>query len=125
MKQNENNDYNYVNIFLIDLLNNKKQFIFNKFIYLPQKFQKLKYLKINVNTFSFIIQYGKYFGFYLNNKENFKNYYLKYDLSIDEKEILKYKKLKIEGLNINENKIEEIIEDENINICDINLNINF
>ena len=124
MKQKENNDYNNVNIFLIDILNNKEQFIFNKFIYLPQKFQKLKYLKINVNTFSFIIQYGKYFGFYLNNKENFKKYYLKYDLSIDEKEILKYKKLKIEGLNINENKIEEIIEDKNINICDINLNIN-
>ena len=32
--------------------------------------------------------------------------------------------LKIEGLNINENTIEEIIEDENVNICDINLNIN-
>ena len=31
--------------------------------------------------------------------------------------------LKIEGLNINENTIEEIIEDENINVCDINLNI--
>ena len=79
MELNENNDYNYVNIFLIDILNNKKQFIFNKFINLPQKFQKLKFLKINLNTFSFIIQYGKYFD--LNNKENFKNYYLKYDLS--------------------------------------------
>ena len=32
--------------------------------------------------------------------------------------------LKIEGLNINENTIEEIIEDENVNVCDINLNIN-
>ena len=85
--------------------------------------KKLKYLKINLNTFSFVIQYGKYFGFYLNNKENFKNY-LKYDLSIDEKETFKYKKLKIEGLNFNENKIEEIIEDKNINVCDINLNIN-
>ena len=30
----------------------------------------------------------------------------------------------MEGLNINENKTEEIIEDENINICDINLNMN-
>ena len=86
--------------------------------------KKLKYLKINLNTFSFVIQYGKYFGFYLNNKENFKKYYLKYDLSIDEKETFKYKKLKIEGLNFNENKIEEIIEDKNINFCDINLNIN-
>ena len=25
--------------------------------------------------------------------------------------------LKIEGLNINENTIEEIIEDENVNVC--------
>ena len=63
MEQNENNDYNYVNIFLFDIINNKEQFIFNKFIYLPQKIQKLKYLKINLNTFSFVIQYGKYFGF--------------------------------------------------------------
>ena len=124
IEQIGNNDYNSVNIFLIEILKNKEQFIFNKFINLPQKFQKLKYLKINLNTFAFIIQYKKYFGFYLNNKEDFKNYYLNYDLSIDEKEILKYKKLKIEGLNINDNKIEEIIEDENINICDINLNIN-
>ena len=31
--------------------------------------------------------------------------------------------LKIEGLNINENTIEEIIEDENVKVCDINLNI--
>ena len=73
MEQNENNDYNYVNIFLFDIVNNKEQFIFNKFIYLPQKIQKLKYLKINLNTFSFDIQYGKYFGFYLNNKENLKS----------------------------------------------------
>ena len=119
-----NNDYNSVNIFLFEILKNKEQFIFNKFINLPPKFQKLKYLKINLNTFIFIIQYRKFFGFYFNNKEDFKNYYLNYDLSIDEKEILKYKKIKIEGLNINENKIEEIIEDKNINICDINLNIN-
>jgi hypothetical protein len=35
IEHNENNDYNYVNIFLIDILNNKEQFIFNKFIYLP------------------------------------------------------------------------------------------
>ena len=58
-----NNDYNSVNIFLFEILKNKEQFIFNKFIALPQKFQKLKYLKINLNTFIFIIKYRKFFGF--------------------------------------------------------------
>ena len=59
-----NNDYNSVNLFLIEILKNKELFIFNKFINLPQKFQKLKYLKINLNTFIFIIQNGKFFRFF-------------------------------------------------------------
>ncbi len=31
-------------------------------------------------------------------KKNLKNYYSNYDLSIDEKEVSKYKKIKIEGI---------------------------
>ena len=55
IEQIENNDYNYVNKFIIEILKNKEEFIFNKFIKLPQTFQKLKYLKINLNIFKFII----------------------------------------------------------------------
>ena len=40
IEQIGNNDYNSVNIFLIEILKNKERFIFNKFINLPQKFQK-------------------------------------------------------------------------------------
>jgi hypothetical protein len=48
-----------------------------------------------------------------------------YDLSIDEKEISKYNKIKIEGLSqFKKLKDIEIIEDKNVNLWDINLNIN-
>ena len=53
------------------------------------------------------------------------NYYSNYNISIDEKEISKYKKIKIEGLSkLKKDNNLEIIENKNINLCDINLNMN-
>ncbi len=112
-------EFNSINIFLNEIFKNKNQFIFKKLVNLPIK--DIKYFSVNSIIFSLIYKNGNNFKFYLFDE--FKKYYLNYDFSINEEDILKYKKLKIEGLN-NKNKIEEIIEKENINLCDINLNIN-
>ena len=123
IKLNEN-DFSIINNMIIEILKNKKQFVLNKFIYLIQLLKKIKILKINLGIFSFIYK-KDYFEFKLENENEFKNYYKSYDFSIDEKEILKYKKFQLKGIsklkNIKDNKIEEIIEDETINFCDINL----
>ena len=126
----DENDFNSINIFLIDIMKNKQKFALNKFINLPQKLKKIKYLEINLKIFSFICK-KNYFEFILNDEKEFKNYYINYDLSINEDEIVKYKKIKIEGLGklrekMNEkedSQIYEIIENENINLCDINLSL--
>ena len=109
-------DYDLINIFLM-----KNKFILKDLINIPNKLNNIKYLNININKYSFIYDKIKnYFEFKLYDE------YLNCDLLIDEKEISKYKKIKIEGLNkINKekkNNIFEIIEDNNINLCDINLN---
>ena len=92
-------------------------------INIPNKLKNMKYLNINIKKYSFIYDKIKnYFEFKLYDE------YLNCDLLIDEKEISKYKKIKIEGLsklnkeNKNNNNYE-IIEDKDINLCDINLNI--
>ena len=93
--------------------------------------KKINYFGINLKIFSFICK-KKYFEFILSVQSEFTNYYLNYDLSINEEEIVKYKKIKIEGLGKlkekkmkekEENKIQEIIEKENINLCDINFSL--
>ena len=111
-------DFNSINLFLNKMLKNKDKFIFKNLLNLPIK--KITSLSINLKIFSFNYQNGKNIHFCLFDE--FKKYYLNYDFSVNEKDIFKYKKLKIEGLN-NKNKIEEIIEKEKINLCDINLNI--
>ena len=125
-----NSDFDFINSFLIKLLNNKQYFSFNKLINMPFKLKKIKYLKINVGIYSFIynkIKYKKdYFEFHLYDENKFREYYLNYDLTIDDS-LFKYNSIKIKGLKklykiTNENIV--IIENENINLCDINLSLN-
>ena len=107
-----NNDYNIINQFLIHILNNQNQFYLKSFFYL-------------INQIQFINRKQKYlFKFNINNEDIFKKYYSKYDLSIDEKEIIKYKKIDIKVIKYgNSLNIKKIIEKKDINICDIYLNI--
>ena len=78
-------------------------------------------MKINLSIFSFIVNKNEYFEFKLYDT----NYYSNYNISIDEKEISKYKKIKIEGISkLKKDNNLEIIENKNINLCDINLNMN-
>ena len=112
----DEDDYNLINSLL-----NKNEFLLNDFI--NCKFKNIKCLKINTGKFLLIIK-RDYFEFKLLDENKFKNYYLNYDLSIDN--IIKYKKIKIEGLSkLRKNNYNiEIIENKNINNCDINLSLN-
>jgi len=121
-------DYNFVNNFIIDI--SKKKFSFQSFFNLLNKLTNINFLHLSEGHFDFIYKSknkGKYlFKFNIDNEKKFKEYYLNYNLSIDNNEIIKYEKIDIKGLNkINNdlNKVEEIIEDNKINICDINLSI--
>ena len=100
----------------------KNEFILKDLINIPNKLKNIKYLDVNVKKYSFIYdKIKKYFEFKLNDV------YLNSDLLIDEKEISKYKKIKIKGLSkLNKEKKNnnfEIIKDRNVNLCDIILNI--
>jgi len=124
------NDYNYINNFIIDILLFKYQFSFKSFFDLLCRLININFLRLNFYNFDFIYkrkEEEKYlFKFNINDEIEFKNYYLNFDLSIDSKEIKKYKKIDIQGLNKinnNLNEIEEIIENEGVNLCDINFSI--
>ena len=125
--ESKNNDFNIINHFLIDILNNKNEFSIKKFFNLINQLKLITHLQINLRVFDFIYKNKrgqKYlFKFNINNKDIFKKYYSNYDLTIDENEILQYKKIDIKGIN-NKNYIEKIIEKKDINICDIYFNIN-
>ena len=90
-------DYNYINNFLIDLLMFKYQFSFKSFFNFTNKLTMINYIHLNFEIFNFIyerIEDEKYlFQFNINNENEFKKYFLNYDLSIDNQEILTYKKL--------------------------------
>ncbi len=117
----KSDDFNSINIFLIEILKNRNIFILNDIINFPNRLKNIKYLKINLSIFSFIVNKNEYFEFKLYDT----NYYSNYNISIDEKEISKYKKIKIEGISkLKKDNNLEIIENKNINLCDINLNMN-
>ena len=117
----KSDDFNSINIFLIEILKNRNIFILNDIINFPNRLKNIKYLKINLSIFSFILNKNEYFEFKLYDT----NYYSNYNISIDEKEISKYKKIKIEGISkLKKDNNLEIIENKNINLCDINLNMN-
>ena len=117
----KSDDFSSINLFLIGILKNKNIFILNDIINFPNRVKNIKYLKINLSIFSFTLNKNEYFEFKLYDT----NYYSNYNISIDEKEISKYKKIKIEGLSkLKKDKNLEIIGNKNINLCDINLNMN-
>ena len=122
-----NSDYNIINQFIMKTINNKDKFCLNTFFSLPNKFKKIRYVQLNFKIF--IFKYKKkrgknyLFKFNINNKNEFKQYYSNLDLSINENEIIKYKKIDIKGIN-NKTNIEEIIEKDDINLCDIYFNLN-
>ena len=123
-----NYENNSILSFLIKIMKKGNNFYFNDFIYFSNSFKFIKYFQINLNIYSFICDNeNNYFEFKLYDENEFKNYYSNYDFSIDEKEVSKYKKIKIEGLiklNTRKDYNIEIIEgNKNINLCDINFNI--
>ena len=124
-----NNDFSIINKFLIETLNKKNKFDLKKFFNLPNELKNIRFLHLDLRDFVFIYKNKrekKYlFKFELNNINSFKKYYSNFDLSIDQNEIIKYKKIDIKGIKYGSKlDINEIIEKGNINICDIYFNIN-
>ena len=119
------NDCDLINLFLLQTLNEEKIFSLNDFINFPEKLNTIQYLKINLNLYSFIYEGIKRKNNFFEFKvyDEFKIYYLNYDLSLNGKEISKFNDINIEGL-FNKIKNLELIENTNINLCDINFNIN-
>ena len=122
-------DYNIINKYFINDLNNKDNFSLKSFFNLPNQLKTIRYLKLKSNIFSYIYEKKRneknYFKFNLHNKNMLKQYYSNIDFSICDKEVIKYKKIDIKGiLEDNDINIEEIIEKKDINLCEINLNFN-
>ena len=127
-KLNSNNsDFNIINQFLIDVLNNKNEFLLQSFFNLPNQLNLIRYFHLNLNSFDYIFKKKKkekyFFKFNLNNQNQFQKYYPNFNLSIDKNEINKYRKIDIKGIE-NKINIKEIKEKNDINLCDINLNLN-
>ena len=124
-----NNDFNIINNFLIKTLKKKNRFELKSFFNLLNQLHFIRYFKLDLRNYVFIYKKKreeKYlFKFNLNNIDEFRKYYSNFDLSIDQKEILQYKKIDIKGIKYgNSLDIENIIEKEDINTCDIYFNIN-
>ena len=123
-----NNDYNIINQFIINTLNNKDKFSLISFFSLPNQLKFIRHLQIDFHIFCFVYKRkrGKNYLFKFNiNNNKFKQYYSNFDLSIDKNEINKYKKIDIKGISYkNEINIEKIIEKEDINLSDIYFNLN-
>ena len=122
-----NNDFRIINQFLIDILNNTNEICLNSFLNLPNQLNLIRYFHLNLNVFDYCFKKKKkekyFFKFNINNEESFKKYYSNLNLSIDENEINKYKKIDIKGIK-NKINLKEIKENNDINLCDINLNLN-
>ena len=124
-----NNDYNIINQFIIQTVNNKDKFNLKSFFFLPNKLRLIRYLQLDFKYFFYVYKkkrgFNYLFKFNMNNINEFKQYYSNLDLSIDESEIIKYKKIDIKGISYrNERNIIEIIEKKDINLCDIYCNLN-
>ena len=84
---------------------------------------------MNLTTFNYtykkIRNQNYFFKFNLKNKEDLLKYYSSLDLSIDENEIIKYKKIKIKGLDSSKDISSLTIkEKKQFNLCDICVNNN-
>ena len=124
-----NNDYNIINQFIIETVKNKDQFNLKTFFILPNKLRLIRYIKLNFQIFLYVYKKKRgenyMFKFNINNKNEFKQYYSNLYLSIDENEIIKYKKIDIKGISYkNERNKIELIEKKDVNLCDIYFNLN-
>ena len=124
----EKNDYDKINKFIFEKLNNEdNNILLNDIINFSHQLKKVKYLEINLGILSYIYDKIKNkFEFNYNKQNELENNNLKINLLIDEKGIYKYKQFNIKGLNnlypkIETNYITNIIEDKNINLENINL----
>ena len=108
-----NNDFRIINQFLIDILNNTNEFCLKSFLNLPNQLKLIRYFHLNLNIFDYCFKKKKkekyLFKFNINNEEKFKKYYSNFNLSIDENEINKYKKIDIKGIK-NKINLKEIKE---------------
>ena len=90
-----NDDFNIINNFLIDTLNNTNQFNLNTFFNLSNQLKLIRYVELNLKYFHYIYEKRrKYlFKYNLKNEDEFKKYYSNIDLSINKEEIIIYKKI--------------------------------
>ena len=105
------------------------KFCLKSFFDFPNKVKDIRYIKLNLTTFNYtykkIRNQNYFFKFNLKNKEDLLKYYSSLDLSIDENEIIKYKKIKIKGLDSSKDISSLTIkEKKQFNLCDICVNNN-
>ena len=129
------NFFNSVNYLILNNLINKRSFSFDDFFSMANNLNKIRILQLNLGIFTFEYKNkykeNNYFTLIVNDQYTFANYFKNnIDLFINDK-ILKFKKINIQGLKklykqikLKENSLDNIIEDENINCCDINLSLN-
>ncbi len=105
------------------------KFCLKSFFDFPNKVKDIRYFKLNLTTFNYTYKMRRnqkyFFKFNLKNKNDLLKYYSSLDLSIDENEINKYKKIKIKGLDSSKDISSLTIkEKKQINLCDICVNNN-
>ena len=105
------------------------KFCLKSFFDFPNKVKDIRYIKLNLTTFNYtykkIRNQNYFFKFNLKNKEDLLKYYSSLDLSIDENEIIKYKKIKIKGLDSSKDISSLTIKEKKLfNLCDICVNNN-
>ena len=106
----EESDFNVINKLIF-----KKEFILKDYFNLPNELKLINNFELNIKYLLYVykIKRKEKYSFKLNINDD--KYYNKIDLLIDEKEIIKYKKIDIKGIK---GKIEKI--KENINLNDMN-----
>ena len=106
----EESDFNIINKLIF-----KKEFILKDYFNLPNELKLINNFELNLKHLLYVykIKRKEKYSFKLNINDD--KYYNQIDLLIDEKEIIKYKKIDIKGIK---GKIEKI--KENINLNDMN-----
>ena len=106
----EESDFNIINKLIF-----KKEFILKDYFHLPNELKLINNFELNLKHLLYVykIKRKEKYSFKLNINDD--KYYNQIDLLIDEKEIIKYKKIDIKGIK---GKIEKI--KENINLNDMN-----
>jgi surface protein len=132
--EHQNTNFFTVNYLILNNLIKKKSFSLDDFLSMANNLNNIRILQLNLGIFTFEYKNkykeNNYFTLIVNHHYKFANYFEKIDLLINDK-ILKFKKINIQGLKklkkqikLKENSLDNIIEDQNINCCDINLSLN-